>query len=464
MADDQQGRQVALGRRAVRVHRRVVQAVGAPSHCGELDWLGHRDVLLVHLERIGRADPADLHHVGVERDHLPTRDGRARDEGDRGSPRGEGLDRVEGDADRRQLARGGIQHAQVVDSARRPAAGHPAVLQLDGVAGPEDPRGSRELGLQGEGRGQLAPAVEVPPAAAVRCEPKRPVRSPPRLDHRLLGPSCDVLGLTELAAWRHRGDPQVGAVPGHVGVVPGDPREPAPVRAWSRRREEVVPRRHHDLPSRTSCADAHDLVHDRRRATLAVRLPHAHHEARTGHEPCVRVADRPGARRLVRQRDRFGPCALPPQALVCPVREDHARPLDRVRAPAVLVHGRADREPRGCDLVRLAGTVSPHEDDAALLLRPALEPVDEIAACRDGAEPRPRGRDSLGGHRRAPGSVGSDHGHCRHVPAQPPSRSAQCPGAGGTSSAGLRSKNPDGTSQKPAYSTGITGQSSGRTT
>src|SRR5207253_5423617 len=33
---------------------------------------------------------------------------------------------------------------------------------------------------------------------------------------------------------------------------------------------------------------------------------------------------------------------------------------------------------------------------------------------------------------------------------------------GGTSSVGLRSKNPNGTSENPAYSTGITGQSSGR--
>ena len=35
--------------------------------------------------------------------------------------------------------------------------------------------------------------------------------------------------------------------------------------------------------------------------------------------------------------------------------------------------------------------------------------------------------------------------------------------AGGTSSAGLRSKNPNGESRKPVYSTGMTGQSSGRT-
>src|SRR5262249_52933679 len=36
-------------------------------------------------------------------------------------------------------------------------------------------------------------------------------------------------------------------------------------------------------------------------------------------------------------------------------------------------------------------------------------------------------------------------------------------GLGGTSSAGLRSKNPKGISVKPVYSTGMTGQSSGRT-
>ena len=39
----------------------------------------------------------------------------------------------------------------------------------------------------------------------------------------------------------------------------------------------------------------------------------------------------------------------------------------------------------------------------------------------------------------------------------------QCDDGGGTSSAGLRSKNPTGTSEKPVDSTGMTGQSSGRT-
>ena len=36
------------------------------------------------------------------------------------------------------------------------------------------------------------------------------------------------------------------------------------------------------------------------------------------------------------------------------------------------------------------------------------------------------------------------------------------PAVGGTSSAGLRSKKPNGTRLKPEYSTGMTGQSSGR--
>src|SRR5207248_8410348 len=40
---------------------------------------------------------------------------------------------------------------------------------------------------------------------------------------------------------------------------------------------------------------------------------------------------------------------------------------------------------------------------------------------------------------------------------------SHCSSLGGTSSAGLRSKNPTGISMKPVYSTGMTGQSSGRT-
>src|SRR5215467_58799 len=52
----------------------------------------------------------------------------------------------------------------------------------------------------------------------------------------------------------------------------------------------------------------------------------------------------------------------------------------------------------------------------------------------------------------------------RQWPPTPPWPSAPCRMGGGTSSAGFLSKKPTGLSAKPMYETGMTGQSSGRTT
>ena len=107
--------------------------------------------------------------------------------------------------------------------------------------------------------------------------------------------------------------------------------------------------------------------------------------------------------------------------------------------------------PRHLDLLDVEMLVGVHEADRGA----------DAAAITVGRDDRhlvagfvERGREQVQPRRLDPVVVGYEDS--RHV--------WQCsPSLGGTSRAGLRSKNPNGISTNPVYSTGITGQSSGRT-
>ena len=131
-------------------------------------------------------------------------------------------------------------------------------------------------GLACERLGDLAGeivAIEVPPAAAVGDEVKRrAVRRPFRLEHGFgrrarARRACDDGGFANhrpvVAELRNE---QCRAVPRHVGMIPGEPREPPAVGRQARRRKEVVALyedlsrarsvRRQDQPRRWCCPDA----------------------------------------------------------------------------------------------------------------------------------------------------------------------------------------------------------------
>jgi hypothetical protein len=236
------------------------------------------------------------------------------------------------------------------------------------------PQRPAEFGLDRQHRRRLAvaPAVEVPPAAAVADVVERPVAVPRRLCHGLGGPAGDLHRLASPARteFRHL---KRGRVPGHVRVVPLHPGELPAVRTQARVGDEVAARHQHRARIPAGQRHRDDLV-----ALLAVLSPgglgvvlaHAHQLLPVGMQDAVGVTvalGREWLRRLAR--------ALPVQALVTVVREhDGAVRQHHVGSAAVFVDARADVEVvRGHDLRRAFGTARDQHLPPAFL-RAALPP------------------------------------------------------------------------------------------
>src|SRR5437773_10141206 len=89
-------------------------------------------------------------------------------------------------------------------------------------------------------------AVEVPPARPVGDEVKLAPRSPLWLADRLARTAGHLRRRADRSVRGELADPELGAVPGHAGVVPREPGEAASVGAELRRRVEVVAAGEHD--------------------------------------------------------------------------------------------------------------------------------------------------------------------------------------------------------------------------
>src|SRR5215217_2582716 len=107
----------------------------------------------------------------------------------------------------------------------------------EGVGGhPEGPLREAELSLPlaEQFDTSITLAVEVPPPCAVRHEVESAVRRPLRLEDRLVLAPCDPLDVLGKPFSVEITDHKLRAVPGHVRVVPRQPREATAVRvqAW----------------------------------------------------------------------------------------------------------------------------------------------------------------------------------------------------------------------------------------
>ena len=89
-------------------------------------------------------------------------------------------------------------------------------------------------------RGAVLGAIQVPPATSVGHEIQLAVRRPGRLHDRLALAACDLAHVAEAAVGGNFGRPEPGAVPGHVGVIPGEPGQTIACVAEPGRAEEVV--------------------------------------------------------------------------------------------------------------------------------------------------------------------------------------------------------------------------------
>ena len=235
------------------------------------------------------------------------------------------------------------------------------------------------------------------------------VGRPLRLKHRLAASAGDLAERGDRAVGRQVGHPQLALVPGHVRMVPCQPRQPGAVGAHRRVAVEVAAGHQH-LAGATGRQIQRDDGVDRFAPRVAVVLADAHQAAQRAVHHAVAVAQvhalgSDGHRRRAR--------LLPVEPLVGEVREPHHAVRDPEAQPAVLVHPRAHVERRRRHVPRRAVRCAPHDYVAPALGGPHLRPVDVVAVELDRAELHRVLDDQIGGDRRLPRSV-----RCcsRHVP------------------------------------------------
>ncbi len=391
---------------------RVVEGVGGETIVGgELDRLRYRDVLRIEVELDARSQ---RRHGAVGEPHL----GDHRDLRRAPSQHPHEAVAVGGEArrDHRQLGvyppqlPTRLQHRQAVEAALR-VGRHDAAAGEEGVAGPaERPLRPAELGLhRGQRhRGFVLPAVQVPPAGAVRHEVEAALRAPRRLEDRLGGGAGHQLRFDErrpLSQGRH---PQLGAVPGHLGVVPAQPGEAGTGGIEPRRGVEVPSAGQHDGGMRAIAGYGDQLVDH---LAVVVAFPHAEQVAAVGGDDGVGVAPRRRQVGLGGDRLRFPAGLLTVEALVGEVGEEHGVPVEYVGAASVLVDPGADVVAGRRDVAHCAVGSAAHEDVASLLGGAALEPVDGTG--REGGQAQAQAGlgQVLGGDGRLPGPIG---GSLRH--------------------------------------------------
>jgi hypothetical protein len=140
--------------------------------------------------------------------------------------------------------------------------------------------GLAELGLHRTERhdpvGAWPGAVEVPPARAVRDKDEVATRIPPGLEDGLLRGAGDVAEIGERVVGGDIGLPQLGAIPWHEGMVPGEEGEQTAVGGEGRGGDEVRPGDdHHAAILVGSVEIEHDDGVDRLGILEPVILPHS---------------------------------------------------------------------------------------------------------------------------------------------------------------------------------------------
>src|SRR5579885_2273518 len=240
---DNQWRQFALRRGKILVCRRIEKGVGGQAILGrKLDGLWNRDIASIDFNRAGTAQRLRLQRTQVEPDKAGWLGRRT---GSKHGLRGRDLyaaERCVGSFNGRQLPRFRIETAQVID-----ALPH---IDTDDAVGSGEPIGrhtkcplrraefSRQL-TEMAGLAMLKP-IEVPPARAVRGEVQHASGRPCGLEDRFILAACYMPGTGNCAISRELSYPQFAAVPGHIRMIPCQPRQLLSIRAEARRGVKIV--------------------------------------------------------------------------------------------------------------------------------------------------------------------------------------------------------------------------------
>src|SRR5262249_54364440 len=131
-----------------------------------------------------------------------------------------------------QLRGSGVEQAQVPVALLIEGADDPARRGESVGRHPKDPlrRAEFRLAIEQRFRAAVFVTIEVPPSSAVGDEMKPAVRRPLGLEDRFGGSSGNPAALAQLTQRADIGQPELGAVPWHVRVIPLQPGELASVR------------------------------------------------------------------------------------------------------------------------------------------------------------------------------------------------------------------------------------------
>jgi hypothetical protein len=224
------------------------------------------------------------------------------------------------------------------------------------------------------------------------------------LKDRLAGAPRDPYRILDGAVGRERADPQLGRVPRHVGVVPGEPTERRAVGADARRGVELVSLDEH-AARRGIAVDVErdDGVDVLRALDEALVFPHAQDAAARPVELVVGEAQILWCGERVR---RAAP-HLPVDPLVGEVRKIDDASARQVVAAAVLVHARTDVELRGGHVGVLPVVRSANEDVASVVRGAHLGPEHVVAVEGELPEADRARDDHVGRDGRLPGAARS---------------------------------------------------------
>ena len=140
-------------------------------------------------------------------------------------------------------------------------------------------------------------------------------------------------------------DPQLGAIPGHVGVTPFEPSEPRIVGAEARRGVEIVAEDQRAERTRAVDRDVDQCI-DRLVGAGLVVLADPDHAAPRRIHSAVRITQPSWLRWSFGDRDRLSCALLSVQPLVGIIAEINNTAADQIRAATIFMDPAADVEPR----------------------------------------------------------------------------------------------------------------------
>jgi hypothetical protein len=242
------------------------------------------------------------------------------------------------------------------------------------------------------------PAVERAPAVRVRDVVEIAVAAPFRLERGAAGAAGNAPWLLQRAIFPDRGEMQCGAIPGHVGQIPGEVCQVHAVGREAGTCVEVVP-----------AGELGDAPICKRHGHQQVARPAARRMDLGGADqaPARRVERKIGKAGVGRVADATRGAFLEAvDLLVAIVDEENAAAGDEELSPAVFVEPRAGREGRRQEVGEAAVGTGAHNDLPPPFLGAGLAPIDQARLRLQGTEAAACRGDRRGADRRGPGSIG----------------------------------------------------------